>query len=62
MTLHKLLDAVEERGRGMALFCSLVRQRGGRAVVEEDVDLPVLRSLYLALRRALSGPSQERPS
>lgn len=35
------------RGRAMADFCRRVRERGGRAVVEEDEDLPALRVLAL---------------
>lgn len=36
------------RGCAMAEFCRRVRQRGDRAEVEEDEDLPVLRMLFVA--------------
>jgi hypothetical protein len=41
------LDAIADRGRAMRQFCERVRERGDRATVEEDEDLPLLRSEYL---------------
>lgn len=41
-----------ERGRSMAEFCDRVRERGDRAVVEEDEDLPTLRALWRIARSA----------
>lgn len=35
------------RARAMRAFADTVRARGGRAVVEEDEDIPVLRALYV---------------
>ena len=46
------LDAIVRRGRAMAEFCSRVRERGGRAEVEEDEDLPLLRVLFIIIRTA----------
>ena len=46
------LDAIVHRGRAMAEFCARVRERGGRAEVEEDEDLPLLRVLFIVRRTA----------
>jgi hypothetical protein len=49
------LQAIEARGRAMRAWCDRVRERGGRAEVEEDLDLPRLRTLYLIARAVARG-------
>jgi hypothetical protein len=50
---HQTLAAIERRGRAMRVWCDRVRARGGRAVTEEDCDLPKLRHQWRTLRARL---------
>jgi len=50
--------SLEERERRMAEFCARVRERGGRAEVEEDEDLPVLRAMCVVARAAARARSK----
>jgi hypothetical protein len=50
---------IEARGRAMREFADRVRERGGRAEVEEDEDLPLLR-LWWRLARAEERASAKR--
>lgn len=49
-TRRTRLERLELRGKALALFCAGVRERGGRATVEEDLDLPRLRAEWRRLR------------
>jgi hypothetical protein len=49
------LEALERRERALLAFCQWVRERGGRAVVEEDEDLPRLRAQISALQALRAG-------
>jgi hypothetical protein len=48
------LQALEDRARRMAEFCATVRERGGRAEVEENEDLPMLRAMLIIVARAVA--------
>jgi hypothetical protein len=49
------LAQVERRGRALRLFVARVRERGGVAQVEEEIDLPRLRGLWRTLRQKAFG-------
>lgn len=52
-TLRLVLGSLERRGRALADFCSRIRERGGFADTEEQIDLPRLRAQWLAVRDRL---------
>jgi hypothetical protein len=43
---------IQRRVRAMLEWCDRVRERGGRAEIEEDEDLPCLRAEWILARAA----------
>lgn len=54
------LEVLIERGKSIAAFCARVRERGGRAVIEETIDLPMLRAAYVIERSIARARRRER--
>ena len=55
MNAVERLAQLERHGRAMRDFAERVRQRGDVAIVEEQIDLPRLRSAWRRLRREAFG-------
>jgi hypothetical protein len=51
---------LERRGRAMRAFCDTVRARGGIAEVEENIDLPTLRAVWVIARAGEIELSEQR--